>query len=129
VIQLDNQALVINQVSKQKEILKGKFQLKISESLQKSHRIEKYAQEPVAYFLHKKRDFLQRLFKTKAMMEDREILEYQNLLKLIAGESKEGVERMNQIQKKKEQFTLKYGNREEKKKITGFFNKKSNRNS
>jgi hypothetical protein len=43
VIQLDNQALVINQVSKQKEILKGKFQLKISENLQKSHRIEKYA--------------------------------------------------------------------------------------
>jgi hypothetical protein len=76
VIQLDNQALVINQVSKQKEILKGKFQLKISESLQQSHRIEKYAQEPVAYFLHKKRDFLQRLFKTKAMMEDREIIEY-----------------------------------------------------
>jgi dsDNA-binding SOS-regulon protein len=56
--------------------LKGKFQLKISESLQKSHRIEKYAQEPVAYFLHKKRDFLQRLFKTKAKMEDREIIEY-----------------------------------------------------
>lgn len=76
VIQLDNQALVVNQVSKQKEILKGKFQLKISDTLLKSQRIEKYAQEPVAYFLHKKRDFLQRLFKTKAMLEDREILEY-----------------------------------------------------
>lgn len=56
--------------------MKGKFQLKISDTLLKSQRIEKYAQEPVAYFLHKKRDFLQRLFKTKAMLEDREILEY-----------------------------------------------------
>jgi hypothetical protein len=40
---------------------------------------------------------LQRLFKTKAMLEDREILEYQNLLRFIAGESKEGLERMNQL--------------------------------
>jgi hypothetical protein len=52
--------------------------------------IEKFAQEPVAYFLHKKRDFLHRLFKTKALGSEREILEYQNLLRFIAGETKEG---------------------------------------
>ena len=90
VIELDNQALVVDQQSMQQEIMKGKFKLKISEKLVGSERIEKYAQEPTAYFLHKRRDFLQRLFKTKAFMEEREILEYQNLLKFIAGESKEG---------------------------------------
>ena len=78
----------------QQEILKGKFKLKISDHLEKPQRIEKYAQEPTAYFLHKKRDFLQRLFRTKAQLEEREIIDYQNTLKFIAGESQEGRERM-----------------------------------
>jgi hypothetical protein len=49
----------------QQEILKGKFKLRINDKMEISHKIGKYAQEPVAYYLHKRRDFLQRLFKTK----------------------------------------------------------------
>ena len=90
IVQLDNQALVADQISMQQEILKGNFQIKINEQLDKPLQIEKFAQEPVAYFLHKKRDFLHRLFKTKALGSEREILEYQNLLRFIAGETKEG---------------------------------------
>jgi hypothetical protein len=69
-----------------------------------SHKIGKYAQEPVAYYLHKRRDFLQRLFKTKEHMEEKEILEYQNILRLIAGESAAGRFNLLQRQKKKEEF-------------------------
>lgn len=51
-------ALVADQKAMQKEILKGNFTLKISDNMKTPYKIEKYAQEPVAYFLHKKRDFL-----------------------------------------------------------------------
>ena len=64
----------------QKEILKGNFKLSINSQIYKPLQIEKYAQEPVAYFLHKKRDFLHRLFKTKALTSEREALESQNVL-------------------------------------------------
>ena len=58
IIELNNQALVANETAMQKEILKGNFQLKISEKMNAPSRIEKFAQEPVAYYLHKRRDFL-----------------------------------------------------------------------
>jgi hypothetical protein len=90
IVQLDNQALVADQISMQQEILKGNFKIKINDQIDNALQIEKYAQEPVAYFLHKKRDFLHRLFKTKAIASERETLEYQNLLRSIAGETKEG---------------------------------------
>ena len=90
IVKLDNQALVADQNSMQQEILKGNFKININEKIDKPLQIEKFAQEPVAYFLHKKRDFLQRLFKTKALASERETLEYQNLLRFLAGETKEG---------------------------------------
>jgi len=89
-VQLDNQALVADQNSMQKEILKGNFKININDQIEKPLQIEKFAQEPVAYFLHKKRDFLHRLFKTKALASERETLEYQKLLRFLAGETKEG---------------------------------------
>ena len=89
-MELENQALLADQKAMQQEILKGKFKIRINNEIQKPLQIEKYAQEPVAYFLHKKRDFLHRLFKTKALTSEREAIEYQNLLRFIAGENKEG---------------------------------------
>jgi hypothetical protein len=59
-------------------------------------------------------------------MEEREIIEYQNLLKYIAGESKEGQLRMKELQKRKDEFLMKYGDRNDKKRIGRYFKKKSN---
>ena len=59
-------------------------------------------------------------------MEEREILEYQNLLKFIAGESPDGRERVQQLQKTKDDFLKKYGTRDQKKRLSDFFLKKQN---
>lgn len=108
IVKLDNQALVADQLSMQQEILKGNFKININDQIDKPLQIEKYAQEPVAYFLHKKRDFLHRLFKTKALGSERETLEYQNLLRFIAGETKEGRIRQEELKKKRLEHILKY---------------------
>lgn len=63
---------MIDDASKQKEILKGNFKLKISEKMQNPFKIERYAQEPVAYFLHKNRDFLQRLYNKREQFEKKD---------------------------------------------------------
>lgn len=43
------------------EKLKGKFDLKINHGLRMSKKIEMYANEDVAFFLHKNRNFLTKL--------------------------------------------------------------------
>jgi hypothetical protein len=70
--------------------LKGHFKLRISSLMKPASQIEKYAQEPVAYYLHKRRDFLHRLLCNRDQHEDKDILEYTQILKFIAGESPEG---------------------------------------
>lgn len=91
---IENQANSTEQATTQKEILKGHFILCLNDKMDTPLRIEKYAQEPVAYFLHKRRDFLERLFnKNNKFAENRELLEYQKVLRYIAGETKDGLER------------------------------------
>jgi hypothetical protein len=65
-------------------------------------RVEKFAEEPVAYFLHKRRDFLQRLHSKKEEFEQKAIIGYQNTLKFIAGESPEGRRRVERLQRRRE---------------------------
>jgi hypothetical protein len=43
------------------EKLKGNFIVNISTKLPEPMRISKFANEPIAFYLHKKRDFLPRL--------------------------------------------------------------------
>ena len=68
--------MIVNVASMQKEILQGNFKLKISEKMAPKARIEKFALEPVAYFLHKRRDFLSRLNNKKELYEKKDIIEY-----------------------------------------------------
>lgn len=85
----------------QKEILQGNFTLRISDKLPSNNRIELYALEPVAYFLHKKRDFLERLHSKKEFFDRKELIEYQNNLKLLAGDSPEGKARKERIERRR----------------------------
>ena len=47
------------------EKLKGKFDLKINHGLRMSKKIEMYANDDVAFFLHKNRNFLDKLKKAE----------------------------------------------------------------
>ena len=46
--------------------LEGKFKLMINSQMPMVTKIQKYAMEPLAFHLHKKRDFLERLLKQKS---------------------------------------------------------------
>lgn len=109
IIELENQALVIDDAAMQKEILKGNFKLRISNKMKNPFKIEKYAQEPVAYFLHKNRDFLQRLYSKKDQFEKKDIYEFQGHLKYVAGESPEGKRRITRLKNKRENSLNKLG--------------------
>lgn len=52
------------------EKLKGKYMLKIKEQLPPPMRINQFANEPVAFHLHKKRDFFKRLDGTHNPLRD-----------------------------------------------------------
>lgn len=44
-----------------REKLKGKFKLMINKQLDRHTKIEKYANEPISFYLHKNRNFLRKL--------------------------------------------------------------------
>jgi hypothetical protein len=77
--QLLNQAVAMNDKAAVEEKLKGKFKLVIRSDLPEPLRIAQFASEPVAFHLHKKRDFFPRL-KGK---QPRELEELQRLQKSI----------------------------------------------
>jgi len=58
---LQNKAFVTEESKVNQEKLKGKFDLKINHGLRMSKKIEMYANEDVAFFLHKNRNFLTKL--------------------------------------------------------------------
>lgn len=59
------EASVIDPRKQNNEKLKGKFSLIINDRLPMQKQIEKFSNEPVAYYLHKKRNFLEKLHKRK----------------------------------------------------------------
>lgn len=63
VIDLSNKAFVTDEAKMNKEKLKGKFVLKINHDLQMTKKIEMYANDNVAFFLHKNRNFITKLVK------------------------------------------------------------------
>lgn len=56
-----NQSAVVDDKSVIEEKLRGNFEIRIREDLPANLRIEQLAYEPVAFHLHKRRDFLPRL--------------------------------------------------------------------
>jgi translation elongation factor EF-1beta len=54
-VAMDNEGLV------NKEKLKGNFKININQNLPKNKKIQRYANEPVAFHLHKTRNFFERL--------------------------------------------------------------------
>ena len=44
-----------------REKLKGKFKLMINKKLDRSTKIQKYANEPISFYLHKNRNFLRKI--------------------------------------------------------------------
>eukprot|EP00347_Sterkiella_histriomuscorum_P011478 403372302 len=84
VAKLTNQALQLDQKRNQQEILKGNYYLNINDTLDLKLKIQKFAAEPVAFFLHKKGDFLQRLMSNRKFIEEQDRVEYENILRNLA---------------------------------------------
>ena len=63
----------------------------------------------MAYFLHKKRDFLSRVINVKKETNEKQDEEYENTLKFIAGETEEGKKRLQALNKKREKSLEQYG--------------------
>ena len=55
-----------------KEIMKGNYELQMSHKLPFHIKIERFASEPVAFHLYKKRDFIKKLLNIKEITEDEE---------------------------------------------------------
>ncbi len=62
-IELANKAFVTEETKMTQEKLKGKFGLKINHALKMNKKIEMYANDDVAFFLHKNRNFIYKLAK------------------------------------------------------------------
>lgn len=58
---MDNKASTFDETAANREKLKGSFKLKINKNMKMPQKIEKYAQEPVVFYLHKKRNFIRKI--------------------------------------------------------------------
>jgi hypothetical protein len=70
VTELSNKAFVTNQAKVNQEKLKGHFDLMINHNLQMSKKIEMYANDNVAFFLHKNRNFISKLVKGQKELDE-----------------------------------------------------------
>lgn len=61
VTDLRNKAALQNEALANKEKLAGDFKLRINRNLQMHQKIEKYSQDSVVFFLHKKRNFIEKI--------------------------------------------------------------------
>jgi len=64
-----NKAVVGDPQRTNKELLAGRYRVKFNKGLTFKKRVERMAEEPVAYYLHKRRDFIDRLKKIQAAEE------------------------------------------------------------
>lgn len=65
--------------------MKGRYEVNLSNKIPLSNKIVKFAFEPVAFHLHKKRDFLDRLKSNKTSKAQEEEAKFKNLIKGLAG--------------------------------------------
>ena len=61
VTDINNKALLGDHAKMQNEKMKGRFSLTINKGLEMKKRIQKFGNEPICYYLHKNRNFLQKL--------------------------------------------------------------------
>ena len=64
VTEITNKARAFEDASANQEKLKGRFNLRLNHGLPMAKKIEKYANEPVAFHLHKNRNFINKLQST-----------------------------------------------------------------
>ena len=59
-------------------MLRGKFYLKLDKKLTFKSKVEKFANDPLAFYLHKNNDFFRRLKKHQKLKDDEDVhLEFQ----------------------------------------------------
>ena len=61
VTDINNKALIGDHAKMQNEKMKGRFEVTINKNLEMKKRIQKFGNEPICYYLHKNRNFLQKL--------------------------------------------------------------------
>ena len=83
VIDLKNKAHIFDKRKSQLDVYNGKYDLKLNKKLPYPKKIEKFAQEPIAYYLHKKNDFLKRIEKHNQNKDHLEEREFQETIKSI----------------------------------------------
>jgi len=72
VTELDDRSLISEEARRNQEKMKGKFKLMINHRLPMPLKIEKYANDPVAFYLHKKRNFINKLDVARKQQEDKQ---------------------------------------------------------
>lgn len=65
--------------------MKGRYEVNLSDKIPLKSKIIKFAFEPVAFHLHKKRDFLNRLKNNKVSKAREEELKFKELIKSLVG--------------------------------------------
>eukprot|EP00347_Sterkiella_histriomuscorum_P015555 403356589 len=83
VTELKNKSNLFDTKKAQLDVLRGQFHLRLNRKLPFVRKIEKYANEPVAFYLHKKRDFLQRIDQMEHNMDRKDEREFQQLMKSV----------------------------------------------
>ena len=61
IIEVTNKVLSLDKSKNQKEIYDGRYTLNINQKMPQEIQIQRFAGEKIAFYLHKKRDFLMRL--------------------------------------------------------------------
>ena len=79
VTDINNKALIGDQAKMQNEKMKGRFEVTINKNLEMKKRIQKFGNEPICYYLHKNRNFLQKLEdkRARATAHDK-VLDFRN---------------------------------------------------
>ena len=70
VTEISNKAFVTEDSKVNQEKLKGRFDLRINHALGMNKKIEMYANDGVAFFLHKNRNFIKKLITARDQYED-----------------------------------------------------------
>lgn len=79
VTDINNKALIGDHAKMQNEKMKGRFEVTINKNLEMKKRIQKFGNEPICYYLHKNRNFLQKLEdkRTRATAQDK-VMDFRN---------------------------------------------------
>eukprot|EP00347_Sterkiella_histriomuscorum_P012778 403367259 len=87
VVELRNLYLKKDPKRAQIEILNGRYNLCINKELPFKKKIQQFANEPMAYYLFKKRDFVQRLEHKELNRWEKEEIEFEELIKRLIQDS------------------------------------------